>query len=277
MQKEIVIKAENIKFSYDDAATYSLDGFDVKIEKGKKVAFVGSNGAGKSTFFLCLNGIHKILSGNLEVCGKPVKYDRKSLIELRKNVGIVFQDPDNQLFSASVYQEISFGALNIGMTKEETELAVDRVIEELELSSFSHKPVHALSGGQKKQVSIADVLVMNPEIIILDEPSAALDPKHTRMVNEIIEKLSDTGITVLISTHDIDYAYSWADEVAVIHEGKVLSYGSPQSVFKDDKLLEKTNLRKPIVLELFDKLCKKGILSNQDDVPQSLKELESMI
>ena len=140
----------------------------------------------------------------------------------------MFQDPDDQLFSASVRQEISFGPFNIGMHKEEVKEAVDEVVGYLEITPFQDRPAHALSGGQKKQVAIADILVMKPEIIILDEPVAALDPKHTRMVNQIVDRMTEKGITVIMATHDIDYAYGWADEIVLMYEGKVLCQGDPK-------------------------------------------------
>ena len=151
-KQDIIVRAENLYFSYDDEQTYSLDGFSLELERGKKIAFLGANGAGKSTFFLTLNGIHKIIKGRLEVDGKEVAYDKKSLLELRSKVGIVFQDPDNQLFSASVKQEISFGAMNMGMSAEEAEEAVNKVVDRLLIGPFVHKATHALSGGQKKPV-----------------------------------------------------------------------------------------------------------------------------
>lgn len=275
--KDVIIKAENLIFSYDDANSYSLNGLNLEIERGKKVAFMGANGAGKSTFFLCLNGIHKPSGGTLFIDGEAVDYSKKGLLNLRSKVGIVFQDPDNQLFSASVFQEISFGALNIGMSKEEATGAVNQVIDWLEIGSFADKPTHSLSGGQKKQVSIADVLVMDPEVIILDEPSASLDPKHTIIVNKIINMLVERGITVLVSTHDVDYALEWADDIALIHDGKTLMYGSPVEVFSNDGVLEQTNLKKPAAIELFDSLVRKGVLSAELPVPKSLKELEEYI
>ena len=179
MSEDIILKADNLFFSYDDEKSHSLNGLSLEIKKGHKVAFMGANGSGKSTFFLCCNGIHQPSSGTLYFKGEPVDYSRKGLLKLRSKVGIVFQDPDNQLFSASVYQEISFGILNLGVSESEAKEQVENVIDYLEITPFRHKPTHALSGGQKKQVSIADILVMHPDIIILDEPAAALDPKHT--------------------------------------------------------------------------------------------------
>ena len=192
-------------------------------------------------------------------------------------MGIVFQDPDNQLFSASVYQEISFGILNLGVSPEEAKKEVEKVIDYLEITPFRHKPTHALSGGQKKQVSIADILVMHPDIIILDEPAAALDPKHTQMVNHIVDQMTEAGITVLMATHDVDYAYEWADEVILFHEGKVLLHGSPSQVFSNKRILSQTNLEPPAVLELFESLCRKGILKASLEIPRNLKTLEQYI
>ncbi len=275
--KDIIIKAEDLYFSYDDAKSYSLCGLDLEIERGRKVAFLGANGAGKSTFFFCLNGIHRPLSGTLYIDGKPVDYSKKGLLELRSKVGIVFQDPDNQLFSASVFQEISFGALNIGMSPEEAEAAVRKVIDTLEITPFMDKPTHSLSGGQKKQVSIADVLVMNPEIVILDEPASSLDPKHTIIVNRIVDMLADQGMTVIMSTHDVDYALEWADDIVLICEGKTLMHGSPTEVFSNEEALQKTNLKKPAAIELFERLTEKGILPADLPLPRSLQELEEYI
>lgn len=277
MNDEIILKADNLYYSYDDDNSHSLNGLSLEIGKGQKVAFMGANGSGKSTFFLCCTGILKPQKGQLFFKGKPYAYDKKSLLDLRSKVGIVFQDPDNQLFSASVYQEISFGILNLGVAPEEAKKEVEKVIDYLEITPFRHKPTHALSGGQKKQVSIADILVMHPDIIILDEPAAALDPKHTQMVNHIVDQMTEAGITVLMATHDVDYAYEWADEVILFHEGKVLLHGSPAQVFSNKRVLAQTNLEPPAVLELFESLCRKGILKASLEIPRNLKTLEQYI
>ncbi len=272
-----ILKAEDLYFSYDNGESYSLSGLSLELFRGKKVAFMGANGSGKSTFFLCCNGIHKPDKGTLYYCGRPYDYSKKGLLELRSKVGIIFQDPDNQLFSASVYQEISFGILNLGVAPEIARQEVEHVIEKLEITSFRHRPTHALSGGQKKQVSIADILVMHPDIIILDEPAAALDPRHTVMVNKIVNQLTQEGITVLMSTHDVDYALDWADEIVLLHQGQVLMQGSPLDVFTDRSALEKTNLEQPAVLSLFESLCRKGILDPSLPLPRNLNMLEQYI
>lgn len=277
MSEEIILKADELRFSYDDDNTHSLNGLSLEIKKGQKVAVMGANGSGKSTFFLCCTGILKPQSGKLFFHGKELTYGKKDLLDLRSKVGIVFQDPDNQLFCASVYQEISFGPLNLGISEEKVRKEVEDMIERLEITPFRHKPTHALSGGQKKQVSIADILVMHPEIIILDEPAAALDPRHTVMVNHIVNQMTKDGITVLMATHDVNYAYEWADEVILFESGKVLMQGRPRQVFSDKEILKKTNLEPPMVLEFFESLCRKGILDDSLPAPKNLRTLETYI
>ena len=271
-----IIKAENLCYTYEDG-TEAMKGIDLTIEAGKKVALLGANGSGKSTFFLCLNGVNQPQKGALYLHDKPYDYSKNGLLHLRSKVGIVFQDPDSQLFSASVYQEISFGAMNLGLEEEEVKRRVEQSIEDLEITPFRHKPTHFLSGGQKKQVSVADILVMDPEVIVFDEPAAALDPKHTKILNHLIDKLSERGITIIISTHDVDFAFGWADEAVLFHNGKVLRQGAPEEVFAAEEDLEKTNLTKPAALRLFDNLVKNGVLPEGLAIPRDLDTLEKYI
>lgn len=271
-----VIEAENLSYSYEENDRKALDGLSVRIGRGKKVAFMGGNGSGKSTFFLCLNGILRPDEGRVLIDGEPVSYTRKGLLDVRKKVGIVFQEPDNQLFSASVFQEISFGILNLGVDEETARREVERVIRELEITPFQNRPAHALSGGQKKQVAIADILVMHPEIMILDEPASALDAAHTKKVHELIRGLTEQGITVLMSLHDIDYAWAWADEIVLMHEGKVMKQGTPREVCEDEEALKKAGLARPGVLRIYEKLKGRGMLLG-DQIPGSMDELAEML
>ena len=271
-----VIQAENLSYSYEENDRKALDGLSVRIGRGRKVAFMGGNGSGKSTFFLCLNGILRPDEGRVLIDGEPVSYTRKGLLDVRKKVGIVFQEPDNQLFSASVFQEISFGILNLGVDEETARREVEKVIRELEITPFQNRPAHALSGGQKKQVAIADILVMHPEIMILDEPASALDAAHTKKVHELIRGLTEQGITVLMSLHDIDYAWAWADEIVLMHEGKVMKQGTPREVCEDEEALKKAGLARPGVLRIYEKLKDKGVLSG-NLFPGSMDELAEML
>ena len=272
-----VIEAQDVSFTYEGNEEKALDGLELKIRRGSRVAFMGGNGSGKSTFFLCLNGIRKPDSGRICIDGKPIEYTRKGLLDVRGKVGIVFQEPDNQLFSASVYEEISFGILNLGADEETARREVDQVIGELEITPFKDRPAHALSGGQKKQVAIADILVMHPEVMILDEPAAALDPAHTRKVHQIVDRLTGKGITVLMATHDIDYAYRWADEIVLMHEGRVLRQGTPEAVCADREALCEAGLEPPSILRLWECLQDKGMISRTDRHPRSTDELIRML
>lgn len=271
--KNWVIEAKNVSYTYDGNSEKALDSLNLKIRRGAKVAFMGGNGSGKSTFFLCLNGIRKPDEGSISIDGEPIAYTRRGLLDVRGKVGIVFQEPDDQLFSASVYQEISFGVMNLGADEATARKEVDSVIEELEITPFKDRPAHALSGGQKKQVAIADILVMHPEVMILDEPAAALDQKHTRKVHQIIERLTEKGITVLMATHDIDYAYAWADEIVLMDKGKVICQGTPEKVCSDREALKTASLEPPAVLRMYERLMEKQLIPADAGVPKNVGEL----
>lgn len=273
---ESIIIVKDLVYEYADG-TIALDGINLDIKAGEKIAIMGANGSGKSTLFLSLNGVLQPKKGKVLYKDKPIDYSRKGLLDLRSKIQIVFQDPDQQLFLAGVYEEISFGIMNLGVTKEEARKRVDTVIRELEITPFSHKPTHFLSGGQKKQVSIADILVMEPEVVILDEPAAALDPKHATIVKNIVDKLSKKGITVLLSTHIVDNALSWADKVILLKDGKVLKIDKPEKIFSDDQLLESTNLAKPDVIRMYEFMCQKGMIKKDVPIPRTMEELFAII
>lgn len=271
-----ILKVENLSYVYEDG-TKALKKIDFNIKKGEKIAFIGGNGSGKSTMFLCLNGVLRPTSGNVYYENKQIEYTRKGLLDLRSKVQIVFQDPDNQLFSASVYEEISFGILNLGIDENIAEVKVNEVIKELEIEPFVNKPTHFLSGGQKKRVSIADILVMDPEVIILDEPTSALDPKYTKVVNNLIDALTEKGKTVILSTHDVNQALKWADRIFVFMDGKIVREGVPEEIFFDDETLNKANLLEPYTIKLYKNLLRKGILSGNLKVPKTIEILEKYI
>ena len=197
--QDILMEINNLSYRYEDG-TLALDQVSLQIRRHERLAIMGSNGSGKSTLLLNLNGVYRPTGGQILYEGRPVDYSRKGLLELRRQVGIVFQDPDNQLFCASVAGEISFGLYNLGLDEEEIRRRVDAVCQKLSIDPFRDKPTHFLSGGQKKRVSIADILVMRPSLLILDEPFSALDPKHAQMIDEILSQLAREGITVARQT-----------------------------------------------------------------------------
>lgn len=271
--KEIILEVRDMEYEYDDG-TKALDGINFNIYKGEKIALLGANGAGKSTLFLCLNGVYQPTKGMILLDDIPVDYSKKGLISLRSKVGIIFQEPDDQIFLSDVYEEIAFGACNLGIGKEEVKLRVNAVIERLNITSFLEKPTHFLSGGQKKQVSIADVLVMKPDIIILDEPTASLDQKHATLVKKTVQELNEMGITMIISTHDMDYAFEFADRIILLKEGKVAKIDTKEKIFFDESLLEENDLMKPAVIQMYELLLKKQLISPLKKIPKNIKDFE---
>ena len=270
IEGEKLLELQEISFAYEDG-TKALQELSFSVTKGEKVAVMGANGSGKSTLFLMLVGILKPKTGKIMYHGREMKYHKKELLEVRSKVGIVFQEPDNQLFSASVYQEISFGPMNLGWEEEKVRDAVERVIEELEITPFREKPTHFLSGGQKKQVSIADIIVMNPELVIMDEPTAALDAKHSEQVEDMVNRLCEKGITVIIATHDSDYALEWADKVILFHEGRMEAAEPPMTLFKKKELLEKTSQRVPKIFQIYEMLVETKMINDVQELPKSIE------
>ena len=271
-----LMKIENVDFSYSDGKQ-ALTNVNMSVYAGEKLAVMGANGAGKSTLFLNMNGILRPSAGQIFFDGVPVTYGRKGLIALRKKVGIVFQDPDNQIFASTVLGEISFGPLNLGMDKHIVQKQVEKTADYLGISDLLDKPPHYLSGGQKKLVSIADVLVMEPDIIIFDEPTAALDPRNTKKFENILTELARKGKTVILSSHDVDFAFEWADRVAVCAGSCLEMCDVPEKVFADDALLKRASLKKPAVMTIFEKLKGIGLFDEAESCPKSMALLGEKI
>ena len=255
----MIIEVKNLCFGYDKQHLVLKD-LNMQIERGKLTAILGCNGAGKSTLFLNLNGVLRPSSGEIRIEGKRLEYSKNGLLQMRKNVGIVFQDPDDQLFSADVYRDISFGPLNLGLSNEEVEKRVQNAMERCEISHLRERPNHALSYGQKKRVAIAGILAMEPQVIILDEPTAGLDPKGTAEIMGLLNDLTqDKGITIVLATHDMDIVPSFADDVYVMSNGQVKGRGTPLEIFSNERLIRENNLRLPIVYELAKALRTDGV------------------
>jgi len=269
---EVLFELNQLTYVYPDG-TDALKNITLSIKKGKKIALLGNNGAGKSTLFLHLNGILKPTSGMILLEGSPIQYNRKSLLALRKKIGIVFQDPDSQLFSGNVKQDISFGPMNLGWSKEKVNEQTEWAMKEMDVTGLQNKPVHFLSLGQKKRVSIAGVLAMEPEVFIFDEPTAGLDPYYSKQIKQVLNILHQKEKTILLSTHDIHFAYEWADEIIVISGGKLLYHGHPISLFLQDDILEIAHLEKPWVFETAEILQKKQLLPEAESMPRSKEEL----
>ncbi|WP_459201321.1 ATP-binding cassette domain-containing protein [Methanococcus sp. CF] len=256
-----ILETRDLKYSYPDG-TVALNGINFKAEEGEMIAILGPNGAGKSTTFLHFNGILKPSEGSVILKGEPIKYDNKSLLTVRKTVGIVFQNPDDQLFAPTVEQDVAFGPMNLGLSKDEIEKRVKDSLKAVSMEGFERKPPHHLSGGQKKRIAIAGILAMNPEIIVLDEPTSGLDPMGASQIMKLLYDLNKKGITIIISTHDVDLVPIYANKVYLLNKGKIITGGTPREIFSDSETVRTANLRLPRVahlIELLEKEDKLGI------------------
>lgn len=257
--KRTILEVNDLKYDYPDG-TEALKGISLKIGRGETTAILGGNGAGKSTLLLCMNGILKPKSGFLSSDETPYSYTPSALLNLRRRVGFVFQDSDNQLFSASVYQDISFGPMNLKLPREEVEDRVAWAMEVTGTAPLKDRPTHALSFGQKKRVAIAGVLAMKPEVMIFDEPTAGLDPSGVSEIMHLLRKTQDDlGISIILSTHDIDIVPLYCDQAYVMDQGVLVLQGTPTEIFAQKETMRKVGLRLPRIGHLMD------ILQNQDD------------
>ena len=252
------IETENLCYAYAHADHNALDNVCFKAGEKERIAILGPNGAGKSTLFKHFNGILQGTSGTVKVDGEPVT--SKNLAAIRRKVGIVFQNPDDQIFSATVEQDIAFGPNNLGLSEEETAKRVDAVAHMLALEDLRGRAPHHLSGGEKKRVAIAGILAMEPEVLILDEPTAGLDPAGVTELFEFLNSLPSTlGCTVIYSTHQLELVPETADRVYVLEKGKIAGEGTPSEIFLREDLIKSARLELPPVLKLTAALREAGI------------------
>lgn len=254
---EIHLSTKNLNYRYPDG-THALKNVNMEILKGQKVAIMGPNGAGKSTLFSHLNGLTEPTSGHIELDGKIMKYDKKTLLEVRQKVGIVFQDPNDQLFAPTVKEDVAFGPMNLGLGYEEVEKRVNEALELVGMEKYGDKTPHHLSGGQQKRVAIAGIIAMRPEIMILDEPTAGLDPEGVDKVLNILNNLNKEGMSIVISSHDIEMVNGFAEKIFVLNEGEILASGDKHEIFSNKELLKTAHLKAPITTEILYRLKEKG-------------------
>jgi cobalt/nickel transport system ATP-binding protein len=233
-----VLSVNDLHFSYPDGHA-ALHGVSLKLCSGDKVALVGPNGAGKSTLMLHLNGILNG-KGEVEISGKQLTKD--NLPSIRAMVGLVFQNPDDQLFSPTVFEDVAFGPLHMGLPEDEVRTRVDNALEAVKMTAYKDRLSHHLSVGEKKRIAIATVLSMNPSLLVLDEPSAGLDPRARRT---LINLLRELPITMLVSTHDMALVKELFPRTIVMDEGKVVADGLTQEILADEAFLNQHGLEKP--------------------------------
>ncbi|MBL8251382.1 MAG: ABC transporter ATP-binding protein, partial [Candidatus Competibacter sp.] len=232
----------------------ALRDLDLTVKRGRKLAILGANGSGKTTLLLHLNGTLRPSRGEIRLDGHPVAYDRRSLDRWRRRVGLVLQEPDDQIFAATVEQDVSFGPLNLGLSESVARERVQTALAALQIADLGDRPTHGLSFGQKKRVAIAGVLAMRPELLVLDEPSAGLDGQGVARLLDALGHLHNAGATLVFSTHDVELAFAWADEIALFDEGKVLAQGEALAVLRDRALMRKARLDPPLPLEVAEAL-----------------------
>ena len=261
----IQLSTENLSFTYPDG-TQALRNINIEIEKGEKVAIIGPNGAGKSTLFSHFNGLTEPTSGCVKIEDKPISFEKDELLKVRQKVGIVFQDPNDQLFAPTVKEDIAFGPMNLGLSYDEVEKRVEDALKMVGMENYEDKTPHHLSGGQQKRIAIAGIIAMKPELMILDEPTAGLDPDGVEKVLNIMNQLNEEGMTLIISSHDIDMISKYADKIFVLYNGEIIESGNKNKIFSDMELLKKAHLRTPITTEILYNLKESGLNVNTEKI-----------
>ncbi|MBM4765262.1 ABC transporter ATP-binding protein [Bacillus sp. B15-48] len=242
-----MINIEQVRFMYPDK-TEALRNITCSFSSNK-IALLGSNGSGKSTLLQHLNGLLFPNKGRIMIDGEELT--KKTANKIRSQVGFVFDNPDNQLFAPTVFEDVAFGPRNLGYVEEEVIKIVDATLTQLEIMHLKEKPPYNLSLGQKKKVAIAGVLAMQPRFILFDEPFSGLDSVALEDFIKLLDKLSESGHTILLSTHDVDIAYSWAQECIILHQGQMVAHG-PIDIIEIEEVMRQANLAVPSLFSLFE-------------------------
>ena len=267
---ENIIKIENVKFKYDEKDTlYAVDGVNLNIRQGEFTAVVGRNGSGKSTLAKLINSILLPESGKIYVKGMDTADDSK-LWDIRQAAGMVFQNPDNQLVATIVEEDIAFGPENQGVDPSEIRRRVDEALKAVGMYDFRDWPPHMLSGGQKQRIAIAGILALNSDCIILDEPTAMLDPSGRKEVMDTLQKLKERGKTIILITHYMDEAVQ-ADRVVVMDRGSVKLDGTPKEIFRNMDVIKKFGLDVPQITQLAQGLYRAGL-----DIPPDIIDVKEL-
>ena len=275
MTQDLLLEFDNVGFHYPDG-NMGLDGCSLNIRRGTRNALLGANGAGKTTLFLHANGLLRSQSGTVRYAGQAIDTSRAGLRQLRSAVGLVFQNPDQQLFSASVREDASFGPLNLGLDVDTVRQRVSAALQDVGIEDLADRPVHNLSFGQKKRVCIAGVLAMAPQLMILDEPMAGLDHAMRAELLTVFDRLHAQGITLFLATHDIDFAYRWADRVHVMARGQCTASFDAADLAEQSEALSSAGLPIPGIIELQRQLAAQGLLTDEQS-PRSVNELIELI
>ena len=266
-----LLSVENLSFSFPDGNRV-VNNISFQVQAGEIVFFHGKNGAGKTTLFQCLTGLLKVKDGTIRFHGKPFPREKDRL----KKIAIVFQNADDQIIAGSVADEVAFGPLNLRLPIEEVKQRVDWALKVMDIQELSTRPPHFLSYGQKKRVTIASILAVKPDILILDEPTAGLDQEQAEELVVTLKTLAKQGMTLLISTHETDFSYRLADRVIFIDQGSKICDGLPEEVFLNQEVINTIGVKKPVILDVYDTLCQVGVLAPGDS-PKDQKDMIQLI
>ena len=274
-----IIEIKNVSYEYsnqdeENVSYTAIKNLSLNIERGSFTVILGHNGSGKSTLAKMLNGLNKPTVGDIVVDGINTK-DEANEIEIKRRVGMVFQNPDNQLVASIVEEDVAFGPENLGLEPAEIRKRVDDALKSVGMSEFASSTPHRLSGGQKQRIAIAGIIAMEPECLVLDEPTAMLDPKGRREIIDTLHKLNrEKGITVILITHYMEEAEN-TDRILVMNDGKIIGDGEPKEVFKNVELLKSVGLDVPQTTELLYSLQKNGFSVNTNviSVADTAKEI----
>ena len=268
---EPILRLADVSYAYPDGPL-AVENLSVSIEKGERVAVLGRNGAGKSTFFLLCNGILEPASGTVFCTGRAVTRTKQDLLELHRRVGIVFQEAENQILAVTVEGEVSFGPMNLGLPLPEVEQRTMDALSAMGLSEYAQRSPQYLSGGEKKRVTIADILAMRPDAILLDEPTASLDPENVSRLEETLDRLTEAGIALVVSTHDVDFAARFARRGLVFAGGRLTADGPLEDIFSCPALLEQAGLRKPWIWQAAE-----AMQPGRTQYPMTMQQLQAWL
>lgn len=265
-----MIEVRNVSYQYEKNQL-GLQKINLKMRRGERLGIVGANGSGKSTFFKCLSGILTPKEGEILYQGKPF-----NVKELRKKVGFVFQEADYQIIGSTVNQEVCFGLMNQGFSPKIIKERSEYALRFMGLTDLRDRLTFQLSGGEKKRLTIADMIAMEYELLLLDEPTIALDEPHLQLFVKSLEDLENEGKTICISSHDMDFLYEWADRLIVFSKGKVLGSGSPSEIFSNSEMIKKAQIATPKIIQIYQAYFKEDEQKHYP-LPKNVQELISMM
>jgi cobalt/nickel transport system ATP-binding protein len=274
---EKILEFKDIYYTYPGGQKPALDGLNISITATKKIALLGQNGSGKSTLLFLADGLYQPQYGQIRWASERLKYDRHSLNQWRQRIGLAFQDPEQQLVAGTVAEDIAYGLYTLKLSQVEIKQRLGQTLAEFGLQDLANYPLHHLSLGQKRRVALAGVMARQPELLLLDEPTAYLDSVQTENLLEELERIHAAGTTLVIATHDLNFAYQWADLIVILHQGKLVMSGEAQDIFSQRNSLAELHLDAPILWEVWQVLVSNLSLPKTMPFPKTIRKLEDQL